>query len=123
MIALRVLIDEHRGAFEYDWRTRFHLPLDAIPEAMGWGEVHRMALILAADPTSQVCSAISQWRHPLSWEGIALRDLYDMQHASKSKRKPKPYPRPWDRPATTYGAGTTLTPEQYQAIRDRHIDN
>jgi hypothetical protein len=90
---------------------------------MSWGEALRLTFILAVDPTSQVCAALSEWRHPLSWEGIALRDLYDLQHQSKAKKKPKAYPRPWDKPPTKHGSGSTLTPDQYQALRDRHQDN
>jgi hypothetical protein len=118
-----VLLDEHRGAFEYDWRTRFGLPLSALPVAMDWAEAWRLTLILVADPTSQVCAAMSAWKHPLSWEGIALRDLYDLQHQSKAKRKPKPYPRPWDVEPTKHGTGSQLTPEQFEALRARHREN
>lgn len=31
----------------------------------------------------------------MSREGMALLDLYDLQHQSKARRKPKAYPRPW----------------------------
>lgn len=123
ILGLVDLIDEHRGAFEYDWRVRFNVPLDTIPDAMGWDEVQRLAVVLATDPTSCVSAALSGWRHPMSWESVTLRDLYDLQHASKSKRKPKPYPRPWDRPARTHGQGTHLTPAEFQALRARHQDN
>ena len=119
-----MLLEEHRGAFEYDWRTRFHMGLDSLPAVMDWGEMFRLTKILANDPSSQVCAALAGWNYPLDWAGITLRDLYDLQFASKSKRKkPKPYPRPWDREPKTYGKGTGLTPEQYRAIRARHMDN
>jgi hypothetical protein len=91
---------------------------------MDWGEAWRLTLVLVADPTSQVCAAVSRWQHPLSWEGIALRDLYDLQHSSKAKRKPKPYPRPWDKPSKTYGGGVNAVPSDvYRAIRARQIEN
>lgn len=88
------MIDQHRAAFEYDWRTRFHLPLTAIGRAMSYGEAFRMTGLLAGDPGSQVGAALAEWAYPLSREAIALVDLYDLQHTSKAKRKPKPYPRP-----------------------------
>lgn len=118
-----MLVKEHRGAFEYDWRTRFGIGLSSLPESMDWGEAWRMALVLVADPTSQVCAAVSGWHHSLSWEGIALRDLYDLQHKSKAKnpRNVKSYPRPWDR--KPIGKGTALSADEYQAIRARHMDN
>jgi hypothetical protein len=89
---------------------------------MDWGEVYRLTLILASDPSSQVAAAFAGWRHPLSWESAALRDLYDLQHASKSKRRPKPYPRPWDR-SQKHGEGTRLSAEEFEAIRARHREN
>lgn len=61
---------------------------------MSWGEAHRLTRILAGDPSSQVCAALSGMDYPVGREAIVLMDLYDLQHTSKSKRKPKPYPRP-----------------------------
>lgn len=98
------------------------MPLSSLPAGMDWGEAVRMTLVLAGDPTSQICAALSEWKHPLSWEGIALRHLFDLQHASKSKHRPKPYGMPWDRPKKKYGS-RGMTPEQYEAIRARHRDN
>lgn len=121
-MALHMLIAEHRGAFEYDWRTRFGVALSSLPASMDWGEALRLATILAADPSSQVSAALGRWKHALSWEAIAIRDLYDLQHASKSKRKPKPYPRPWDRPAQVHGAGG-MPVEEYRALRARQSEN
>jgi hypothetical protein len=89
---------------------------------MDWGEAWRLTLVLASDPSSYVAAVLSEWKHPLSWESIALRDLYDLQHASKSKRKPKPYARPWDRPTKTYG-GTGYSVEDYMRLRDSARDN
>lgn len=62
---------------------------------MTWGEAVRLTRILSADTSSQVCAATNDLEYPLSREAVVLADLYDLQHASKSKRKPKPYPRPW----------------------------
>lgn len=63
---------------------------------MSWGEAVRLTQILATDPSSQIAAAIAGWAHPLERIDATLRDLYDLQHASKSKKRPKPYPRPWD---------------------------
>jgi len=118
-VALHVLIDEHRGAFEYDWRTRFHLPLSSLPTSMDWGEAYRLTLALAGDPSSHVSASVSGWKYALSAESIVLRDLYDLQHQSKTTKKPKPYPRPWDTATQAIGKGTSMTPEEYHALRTR----
>jgi hypothetical protein len=90
---------------------------------MSWGEALRLTFILAVDPTSQVCAALAGWVHPLSFEGIALRDTYDLLHQVNAKKRPKPYPRPWDKPAKKHGAGSNLSLDEYQALRDRHQEN
>ena len=85
---------------------------------MGWGEAWRLTKILAADPSSAVAAAFAGWQYPLSREGITLRDLYDLQHTSKAKRKPKAYPRPWDSPAKQIGGNRPgMTPQEYRALR------
>lgn len=95
------MIDAHRGAFEYEWRARFQLPLTAIGRSMSWGEAYRITTMLANDPTSHVAAAISGWDHPVSFEALALMNLFDLTHqiawrqgGSKGPR-PTPYPRPW----------------------------
>lgn len=62
---------------------------------MPYGEAWRLYLILAADPSSQIAAATHNWSHPVSREALVLADLFDLQHASKAKRRPSPYPRPW----------------------------
>ncbi len=90
------MIDEHRAAFEYDWRTRFHLPLEAIGgRRMSWGEALRLAQVLRTDPSSQVGAALEGWDFAISREAAALLDLFDLEHA-KAVKKPNPHPgRPW----------------------------
>lgn len=106
---------EHQGAFEYDWRTRFHIPASAVPAEMGWAEAWRMAEILVSDPSSMLGAATAGWQYPLTRGELSLRDLYDLQHVSKSKKRPTPYPRPWDAPPKHMGTAS-LTVEEYQAL-------
>lgn len=108
---------EHRAAFEYDWRARFHLPLTVVgTKAMRWGEAYRLAGVLARDPASAVAASVAGWHYPLSREALALADLYDLQHHSKVKRKPKPYPRPWvDKDRKRHGTGR-YTPNELRAV-------
>jgi hypothetical protein len=112
------LADAHRGAFDYDWRNRFSLPFDP-PWSMDWAETWRLMLVLASDPSSQVAPALAGWKHPLSRESIVLLDLFDLQHTSKAKRRPKAYPRPWDAEKKSYGKGTAVSLAEYRALRKR----
>lgn len=93
------------------------MSLDRIDRSMSYGEAIRLTSVLATDPSSHVAAALGGWLHPLSRADITLRDLYDVQLASKSKRKPKPYPRPWDEQPTRTGAGTSLTVDQFRALK------
>jgi hypothetical protein len=100
------LIDAHRGAFEYDWRTRFNASLDAIGESMTWGEAIRLTRFLTNDTASAVGAAVAELDRPTSREALILMDLYDVYvhiawlKAGGKGQRPKPYPRPW-RPITT----------------------
>lgn len=95
------MIDAHKGAFEYDWRTRFHEPLTVVGCSMSFGEALRLTQILANDPGSQVGASLSGWSYAADRSDLALRDLFDLTHQiawAKGGRKgktPDPYPRPW----------------------------
>lgn len=126
-LALLELIEEHRGAFEYDWRTRFQLPLSSLPEAMGWDEALRMTLILRRDTTSQIAVAIEGWQHPISRDALAILDLYDATVAVNTdpKKRPKPHAgRPFEvetRQKNRMGKAAPV--EAVAAILNRHGHN
>jgi hypothetical protein len=95
ILSLVAQIDAHPGAFEYDWRTRFHLPLSEVGSGMEWGEAYRLARVLRSDPSSQVAAALEGWDFPIERTTAALLDLFDLEFAKGSK-KPKTHPgRPW----------------------------
>lgn len=100
ILTLLDLGERYRGAFEYDWRARFHLRFDLLddgPRAMGWGEAWRIVHVLANDPSSQLAAAVNEWDYPASREVAVLADLYDafVMANTRRGRQPKPYPRPW----------------------------
>jgi hypothetical protein len=89
---------------------------------MPWGEVHRLTLRLLTDPSSHVAAAVREWAHPIERGDMVLRDLFDLQHRSKAKRKPEPYPRPWHPQPKRMGGGVRLTAGQFQAIKQAIAD-
>jgi hypothetical protein len=120
-VTLLDYIEEHRPAFEYDWRTRFHMPLD-VPGGMSFGEAWRLTGVLLADPSSHVAAAVAGWPHPVSREWMLSAHLYDAFVASKvdpKKHKAQPYPRPWDVKPKALGAGTSMSVAEYRALRAR----
>ena len=73
---------------------------------MTWGEATRLLAVLRSDPSSQFAAAAEGWDRAVSAEWAMLANLFDLQHASKSKKRPDPVPRPWDKGkkrATKYG--------------------
>lgn len=96
---------------EYDFRSRFHLPLDSIGGKVAWGEAIRLVQILRVDPSSQIAAAIEGWDNPLSREGWMLADLIDVQGASKAGKKWKTYPRPIKPKVESKHRGNLVDPE------------
>lgn len=121
------LIEERRDALAYDWRTRFHLGLDAVPEVMGWGEAVGHVRILRADPSSMLASAVEGWAFPISREALALYDIFDVTvqvNSDPKKGRPKPHSgRPYEidgRDKTRRGNAAGRTREQVIAILNAH---
>lgn len=54
---------------------------------------------LLRDPTSWTHAAIAKWKHPITHEWAVLAATYDLLAQVNSKRKPKPFPRPWPDPS------------------------
>lgn len=73
---------------------------------------------LMHDPSSRLHAVVAGWDYPATREWMALVDLYDLQHAKASKRKPKPYPRPFDKAKTRIGGKNHVrrSPEQMRAL-------
>lgn len=117
MNALARLIDAHKGAFEYDWRTRFRLPLRVVGTSeMTWGEALRQTQILCNDPSSQVFAAQAGWEFPVSREWIVLAQHRDEWAYSRAGRKAEPLNRPWGgRTVTRVGKGH-LSPDEFRAL-------
>jgi len=89
-LTLLDLIEEHRSAFEYDWRTRFSVGLHAIGSSvMSWGEAYRLSLVLIEDPSSRVGAAVADLRGPVSPESLALYGIARNYVAVNTETKPK----------------------------------
>ena len=88
------LIHRHRGAVEYDWRTRFGIGLADIGQEMSLHEAARLAEILLHDPSSEIAAAVQGWDYPISREALVNLDLFDLTLLANSdprKGKPKPH--------------------------------
>lgn len=104
---------------EYDWRTRFGLPLDAIGHGMAWGEAVRLVDVLAHDPSSHLCAAINEWEYPRSPEWLVLADLFDV-FARANYKHPQSYPRPFPDRTTKHRGKTDLPRAKVIDLLNRH---
>lgn len=96
------LIEEHRGAIEYDFRTRFpglREGVNSVPDEMGWGEALRLVRILRSDPSTMLAAAVEQWEYPLSRTDAILADMWDLSYAKAGAKKRERYPRPFKQKA------------------------
>lgn len=89
------LIEDHKAAFVYDFRDRFGLGLRDLGTTVPWVEVVYLVAVLLRDPSSWLQTSVAGWHHPISYEWAVLAGTYDLHAQVNSKRKPKPYPRPW----------------------------
>jgi hypothetical protein len=71
------------------------LGLADLGTAIPWGEVVYLISVLLRDPTSWLQVSVNKWHHPISYEWTVLAAQYDLHAQVNSRRKPKPYPRPW----------------------------
>lgn len=95
------ILEDHTAAFVYDFRHRFGLGLGDLGNTIPWAEVVYLVAVLLRDPTSWLQVSVNKWHHPVSYEWAALAAQYDLHAQVNSKRKPKPYPRPWPNDTNT----------------------
>ena len=95
IIAVLELIEDHKAAFVYDFRHRFGLGLGDLGTTVPWSEIVYLVAVLLRDPSSWLQVSFNKWQHPVSFEWATQAATYDLLAQVHSKRKPKPYPRPW----------------------------
>lgn len=86
---------DNETAVVYDFRSRFGLGLTDVHEKIGWRETCLLVSALMGDPSSFLQASARGWSHPISYEWPVVAATYDLLAQVNSKRKPKPYPRPW----------------------------
>ena len=95
IVAVLELVEDHTAAFVYDFRQRFGLGLRDLGTTVPWVEVVYLVAVLLRDPSSWLQVSFNGWHHPVSYEWATHAATYDLLAQVHSKRKPKPYPRPW----------------------------
>jgi hypothetical protein len=102
IIAVLQILEDYKPAFTYDFRARFGLGLDSLGTTVPWSEVISLVAVLLRDPTSWLQTAKNDWQHPISYDWTIAAATYDLLAQVNSKRKPKPWPRPWKDSGTVH---------------------
>ena len=118
ILQLLDLIRDHRGALEYDLRSRLHLALTDIGRAVSWGEGCRLVRELLIDPGTHLFAAVAGWEHPVSHEWLVLVSLRNAFVRANFK-DPDRWPVPWPSDAAVRigtAAEQVLTQEQIDRV-------
>ena len=109
------LIDgEHRSRLTRDFREKFHLSIHDIGSTVRYDEAWDLIETLLADPSSWLHAGMADWSHPLSYEGIVMLGLYDIElqaalNAVGKGKRFKQYPKPWpDKTKNKLGKATSV---------------
>lgn len=83
-----------------DFREKFHISVNDIGTTIRYDEAWDLIETLLADPSSWLHASFADWAYPLSYEGIFLLDVFDIQqqaalNAIRKGKKFKAHPRPW----------------------------
>lgn len=90
---------------------------------MTWGEAVRHTNRLVNDPSSAVAVALNGWEYPVTFEAIAVMNLFDLMHeiawaqGGGKGARPKPHPRPWPKQTTKLAKPTVSQDEVIAALR------
>jgi len=90
------LIEDYKPAFVYEFRARFHLGLADLGTTVPWEEVIYLVAVTMSDPTSWLQAAKHNWSPPIDYNWTLAAATYDLLATVNSKKKPKPWPRPWN---------------------------
>ena len=107
-----MLIDEHGGALEYDLMTRTPYTLDDLGGRLSWRALFNFVRHVGYD--SELYREINPDDELRPWldgsiVAALLADIFDLENArahAGSRKKPKPYPRPWRRDKTVQRIGS-----------------
>lgn len=94
-IKVREIISDHPSETAYDFRSRFGVSYLEIGRSVTYLEAAHLISILVQQSDSWLCSALAKWKYPVTNEWTVLVNTYDLLAQINSKKKPKPYPRPW----------------------------
>ena len=90
------IIEDYKPAFVYEFRARFHLGLADLGTTVPWEEVIYLVAVTMSDPTSWLQASKHNWSHPIDYNWTLAAATYDLLATVNSKKKPKPWPRPWN---------------------------
>ena len=113
------LAESYPDEFVFELHKLGYTPRD-IGRRIDHVDADRLLRVSSREPSSWLFAVMNGWAYPVSREWLLAADHLDFFVASKSKRKPKPYPRPWKDKNTSRLGQTTLTPAQAREVLRRN---
>ena len=92
---LRELIEEYKEAITADFRSHYNLSIFDAGKTYSYVEALYLTKALLKQSDSRLGAEMRGWEYPVSYESMVLMDLFDLLHIINSKKKPKPYKRPY----------------------------
>jgi hypothetical protein len=92
---LRKLAKTYPVEVAADLRQFFGVSIDSLGRTTKWSEAQLLFAALIKMSESRLHAKLANWEYPVSREWALLRDIFDLQAAAQSKKRPKPYPAPW----------------------------
>jgi len=95
LIQLAQIDRDYAGAVRADFRSIYHTSWDELGGSLSYREAIHLVRELQSNPMSRLGAEVNGWSFPVSFEWMVLAELIDVTVQANSKRKPKPFPRPW----------------------------
>jgi hypothetical protein len=110
--------EKHTVALYSDFRRHYSISYDDVGNTVSWREAVYLVEALTRDPSSMLCAAIGDWKHPASFEWMMLANLFDLTLRLNSK-KGDTMDRPWTKSSTRVSPSRKRSREEIDGILNK----
>jgi hypothetical protein len=112
------LEEEHTTALYSDFRRRYSVGFDEVGRSISWREATHLVEALTLDPGSMLAVSLGGWKHPASYEWMALANIYDLTLRLNSK-KGNTMDRPWENISSRIAPSRVRTRDEIDSILNK----
>lgn len=110
--------EQYPTALYSDFRRQYSIGYDEVGRSISWREGVHLVEALTRDPSSTLCAAISDWKHPASYEWMVLANIFDLTLRLNSK-KGDTMERPWSHSANRIAPRGNRSREEIDSILNK----